>query len=237
MTLFITIGLIFFIAGWVQGVSGFGSVLVAIPLLTLFIDIKVAVPLCMLTSLIITTYMVIQLRNHFDRKKILPLCIGSIPGILIGATVLKAVPSQTIRTLLGILIISYSLYSLFFTIKTRKLHKAWGYIAGFSSGSIGAAFSAGGPPSIIYSTMNNWNKDEIKATLTAFFCFNSYLGAGAHALSGITTLVVLKYFLISSPFVLLGTASGSYCYRFFRKDVYLKVVFSFLVLMGIMMIL
>ncbi len=237
MTVFIAIGLIFFLAGWVQGVTGFGSALVAIPLLTLFIDIKEAVPLCMITNLIITTYLAIQLRKHFDRKKILPLCVGAIPGILIGATVLKAVPSQTIRILLGTLLIAYSLYSLFFTIKPRSLHKAWGYIAGFGSGAIGAAFSAGGPPTIIYSTMNNWSKNEIKATLTAFFCFNSYLGASAHAISGITTLAVLKYFLISSPFVLLGTALGSYCYRFFRKESYLKVVFSFLVLMGIMMIL
>lgn len=237
MTIFIAIGLIFFLAGWVQGVSGFGSALVAIPLLTLFIDIKEAVPLCMLTSLIITTYLAIQLRKHFDREKILPLCIGAIPGILIGATVLKIVPSQTIRMLLGTLLIAYSLYSLLFTVKPRKLHKAWGYIAGFGSGAIGAAFSAGGPPTIIYSTMNNWSKDEIKATLTAFFCFISYLGTSAHVISGITTLVVLKYFLIASPFVLLGTALGSYCYRYFKKEIYLKVVFSFLVLMGILMIL
>lgn len=237
MTDFIAIGLIFFLTGWVQGISGFGSALIAIPLLTLFIDIKEAVPLCTLTSLIITTYLGIQLRKHFHRKKILPLCLGTIPGIIIGVTVLKTVPSQTILTLLGTLLVAYSLYSLLFTIKPRSLHKAWGYLVGFCSGSIGAAFSTGGPPVIIYSTMNNWSRNEIKATLTAYFCFNSYLAASAHAIGGLTTLVVLKYFLISSPFVLLGTAFGSYCYRFFRKEIYLKIVLSFLVLMGIMMIL
>ena len=237
MTTFIIISLIFFLASWVQGVSGFGPALVAIPLLSLFIDVKMAIPLCSLSSLIITTYMAVQLKKHFDRKKILPLCAGAIPGIILGATLLKIVPSEIIRTLMGTLLIAYALYNIFFTIKPRKINYNWGYVSGFLSGSIGAAFSAGGPPTIIYTTLNYWTKDEIKATLTGFFCFNSYMVASAHLINGLTTFTVGKYFLFSAPSVLLGTAIGSYCYRFFRRDVYLRVVFLCLVVMGIIMIL
>ncbi len=228
---------IFFLASWVQGVTGFGSALVAIPLLSLVIDIKEAVPLCILASLIITTYMAILLRKHFDKKKIIPLCLGSIPGIVIGSTLLKTVPSEIIRTFLGILLVSYALYNILFTIRQRPISHRWGYLAGFLSGSIGAAFSAGGPPSIIYTTLSNWSKDEIKATLTGFFCFNSYLVAITHLIIGLTTKQVGHYFLFAAPFVLIGTAVGSYCYRFFNKTLYLRIVYIFLVIMGILMIL
>ena len=146
MTTYILIGLILFLAGWVQGISGFGSALIAIPLLTLVIDIKAAVPLCSLSGLIITTYMAWQLRKHFDRKKLVPLCLGAVPGIISGATFLKTVPSRIIRTLMGILLIVYGLYNLFFSVKPRKINPHWGYAAGFLTGLIGAAFSAGGPP-------------------------------------------------------------------------------------------
>lgn len=237
MTTPIIICLIFFLASWVQGVSGFGAILVAIPLLTFFIDIKIAVPLCSLSSLIITTYMALQLRKHFDRKRITPLCIGAVPGILTGVTLLKTVPSDIIRTVLGSLLTTYALYNLFFTVKQRKINPNWGYLAGYFSGAIGAAFGAGGPPTIIYTTLSDWSKDEIKATLTGFFCFNSYTVAIAHLVSGLTTLEVTKYFLLSAPFVLGGTALGVFCYNFFRKDVYLRIIFSFLVVMGILMIL
>ncbi len=141
-----------------------------------------------------------------------------------------------VRTSLGTLLIAYSLYSLFSTPKPRKLHRSWAYVAGFSTGAIGAAFSAGGPPTIIYSTLNNWSKNEIKATLSGFFLFNSYLTATVHAASGLTTLQVFSYFLISAPFVLLGTVLGSICYGRIPHALYLQLIFTFLVLMGTMMI-
>lgn len=168
MTDIALLSIIFFLAGWVQGVTGFGSALVALPLLTLVIDIKEAVPLCILASLIITTFMAFQLHDHFNRKKILPLCLGSLPGILLGSTLLKTVPSDIIKTALGALLIIYALYHLLFSVRQRPLNYNWGYLAGFFSGAIGAAFSAGGPPSIIYTTLTDWTRDDIKATLTGF---------------------------------------------------------------------
>ena len=231
------ISVIFILAGFIQGMTGFGSALVAIPLLSLIIDIKSAVPLCILNSLVITTYLSLKMRKHLDTKKILPLCIAAVPGIIVGSTALKQVSSTLIRIGLGILLIAYSLYSLFSKPKSGKpLHKVWSYIAGFLSGAIGAAFSAGGPPTIIYTTLNDWKKDTIKATLSGFFLFNSYVIAAVHAVNGLTTTEIFTYFMISAPFVLLGTILGTICYGKIPRERYLQIIFAFLVLMGIMMI-
>jgi len=229
--------MVFLLAGLVQGVTGFGSALVAIPLLCLVIDIKTAVPLCTLSGLIITTTMVLQLRKDVDRRKIMPLCISAIPGIFIGATLLKTVDSSTIRFLLGVFLVVYSIYSLAVRPRPRKLHPAWGWFAGFSSGAIGAAFSAGGPPTIIYTMLNNWSKDEMKATLTGFFMVNSYIIAVVHGVTGVTTKQSLFLFLTSAPFVLIGTLGGSRICRFLPGRNYLKTVYIFLILMGGLMIL
>ncbi len=231
------ISLIFLLAGFIQGMTGFGSALVAIPLLSLIIDIKSAVPLCMLNSLIITTFLSLKMRKDLDKSKIMPLCIAAVPGIIVGSTILKHVESGIIRLWIGLLLIGYSLYSLFSSPKPRKLNKAWAYLAGFSSGAIGAAFSAGGPPTIIYTTLNNWKKDTIKATLSGFFLFNSYLIATVHAINGLTTIEIFTYFMISAPVVLLGTVLGSICYGKIPRQLYLKIIFAFLAMMGIMMIL
>ncbi len=230
------IGMIFFLAAFVQGLTGFGSALIAIPLLCLVVDIKFAIPLSVLTSLIITSLLTLKLKSHLDIRKLLPLCLSTLPGIAVGATLLKHVQSETMALLLGILLICYSSYNLFFTPKPRAIHHGWGYLAGFCSGAIGSAFSAGGPPAIIYTTLTGWSKDYIKATLTGFFLFNSIMVATAHGISGLTTQSVLISFLYSSPFVFAGTLLGSFCYRFLAGKIYLKTVYLFLIVMGMMMI-
>ncbi len=84
MLTFALVSLIFFMAGLIQGLSGFGSALLAMPLLTIFIDVKVAVPLCILNSFLITSYLSFKLKNYMEMKKILSLFAGSLPGIYLG---------------------------------------------------------------------------------------------------------------------------------------------------------
>lgn len=230
------ISIIFLLAGFIQGTTGFGSALVAIPLLSLVIDIKDAVPLCILNSLVITSYLSFKMRKHLDAKKVLPLCVAAVPGIIIGSSVLKHANSALIQICLGILLIAYSLYSLISKPAPRKLHSFWAYIAGFLSGAIGAVFSAGGPPTIIYTALNNWKKDAIKATLSGFFLFNSCVIAIAHATNGLTTIDIFTYFMISAPFVLLGTVLGTIIYGKLPRERYVQIIFAFLIIMGIMMI-
>ncbi|MCJ7602219.1 MAG: sulfite exporter TauE/SafE family protein, partial [Desulfobulbaceae bacterium] len=132
------IALIFLAAGFTQGVSGFGSALVAMPLLLLFIDAKTAVPLCMLNGLIITAFLSLQLRRHVDWRKISPLLIGCMPGIYVGARFLKEADSNLIKLLLGVMLVSYALYNMFCKLRPRRIAPFWPYIAGFFTGVIGS---------------------------------------------------------------------------------------------------
>ncbi len=230
------ISAIFLLAGFVQGMSGFGSALVAIPLLSFVMEIKTAVPLCMLNSLVITIFLALQMKKHLDRKKIMPFCLAALPGILVGATILKKVASSAIQISMGFLLCFYSIYSLFAKPHPRYLHPIWPYLAGFSSGAIGAAFSAGGPPTIIYTSLTNWSKDTIKATLTGFFLFNSCLTVIVHVLSGLSTIEVFSFFLFTAPVTLLGTVLGSISYGRLQQESYFRLIFTFLIVMGIIMI-
>ncbi|MFP7753912.1 sulfite exporter TauE/SafE family protein [Thermodesulfobacteriota bacterium B35] len=236
MTTFLLAGVIFLAAGFVQGLTGFGSALVAIPLLSLLMDVKAAVPLCILNGLVITGYLMYRLRQDLDHRRILPLLIGSFPGILVGATLLARVDSGCIRAGIGILLISYSLFNLLVRPRPLCPGRAWGYLAGFCTGAIGTAFSAGGPPAIIYTALTDWSKDEIRATLTGFFAANSTLIALVHALTGVTTGTTLAYFACTFFFVLAGTMLGSRLTGRINRSAYLRVVHLFLIAMGAMML-
>jgi len=224
--------LIFFLAGLTQGLTGFGGGLVAIPLLCLFMDIKLAVPLSILNGLAITTSMSFGLRRIMDRRKILPLLIGSLPGVLAGTLLLKMADPAGINRMLGILLIAISVINLTFRPRPLNPHVFWGYIAGFFSGTITASVGAGGPPVIIYSAMTDWKKDEIRATLTGFFVLNGYITVAAHTLSGVITRGTLTTFAVTLGFVLLGTYAGSALSNRINRQTYLQIVYLLLIVLG-----
>ncbi len=226
--------LIFLLAGLIQGLTGFGAGLVALPLLCLFMDIHLAVPLCLLNGLVITTTMAIELRQHLDRRKILPLLLGSIPGVLVGAAVLKLADPGLIKHLLAVLLIGYSGFNLVFSPRPIKPAVIWGYFAGFLTGAINAALSAGGPPAIIYTTLTDWKKDEIKATLTGFFMLNGYMTLAAYLFAGMLSREIITSFAGTVLFVLAGTVVGSKV-RIDRRA-YLRLVYMILIGLGVLML-
>lgn len=236
MTALLLSGLIFLLAGLIQGLTGFGGGLVAIPLLCLLMDIKSAVPLSILSGLAITTAMAYQLRHSLDRSRILPMLIGSLPGVVAGTVLLKAADQAMISRLLGLLLLIISAVNLTFRPKPLNPPVIWGYIAGFFSGAITASVGAGGPPVIIYTTLTDWKKDEIKATLTGFFVLNGYITAAVHAGSGMITSETLTTFAATVPFVLLGTYAGSRIGGRINRRTYLQLVYVLLMALGVMML-
>jgi uncharacterized membrane protein YfcA len=236
MTVYLFLFLILLAAGFTQGVTGFGFGLLAIPLLSLFIDIKTAVPLCSLLGILVTALLSLRLRNHIDRRKILPLLCGCIPGVAAGTLVLKKAPAGLLSLIMGVMLIVYVLYRLGGKQQPRSIDPRWAYAAGFFTGAISSAFSAGGPPTIIYATLRGWDKNEIKATLSGFFLAGGLTVITAHALSGMTTRLVLHYFLLSSPVVVVGVLCGSLLYDRIDTGVYLKLLHYLLLAMGMLMI-
>lgn len=236
MTVYFFLLLIILAAGFTQGVTGFGFGLLAIPLLSLYIDIKTAVPLCSLLGILITAFLSLRLRKHIDRRKILPLLFGCIPGVAAGTLMLKKAPTELLSLFMGVMLIAYSLYRLTSRQQPRSIDARWAYAAGFFTGAISSAFSAGGPPTIIYTTLRGWDKDEIKATLSGFFLAGGLIVITAHAVTGLTTGLVLHYFLLTAPMVIAGVFTGSLLYDRIDTGSYLKMLQYMLLAMGVLMI-
>ncbi len=224
--------LIIFLAGFAQGLSGFGSILLALPLLSIFLDIKTVIPLVALHGLVTTLILLIELRKHLERGKVLPIFVGSIPGIPIGVFFLKNMNTNTIQLAMGIILLSYGLFSLFFRPVVWQVKKAGVLLAGFLAGCMGGALGAAGPPVIVYTSLQPWTKDQIKATLQGFYVASGLVVVLLHALSGLTTIPVLWYFLVSMPPLVLGTYLGSFFYGRIDESAYRKIMFLIITFLG-----
>ncbi|MBW1613835.1 MAG: sulfite exporter TauE/SafE family protein [Deltaproteobacteria bacterium] len=232
MQTYILICLIVFFAGFTQGLSGFGSILLSLPLLAIFLDIKIVIPLVAIYGVSITIILLVQLQKYLDWQKIFPLFLGALPGIPIGVYFLKKLDKGMIQWILGIMLISYSLYSLFFRSTNKGIREGWAYLFGFLSGCLGGALSASGPAVIVYTSLQAWSKDKVKVTLQGFFMVSGMVVIFFHALSGLTTVTVLRFFLVSLPLLFLGTYTGSFFYGKIKEKNYKRVMLILLAFLG-----
>ena len=81
------------IAGFIQGLVGFGSGLVSVPLLSIFLGPKTVVPLTLVHGLLMNMYLSVRNRRYIQWKRVLPLFISGVMGIPIGVVLHIFLPS------------------------------------------------------------------------------------------------------------------------------------------------
>lgn len=223
-------------AGFLQGLTGFGFVLIALPLLGRFLPLKTIIPLLCLLALCISLILSVQLRRTIGFRDIALLFAATVPAIPLGVYVLKHVPPQYLGICLGLLMIVFTAYQLMAKPTPRHLGPSWTILAGFLSGVLGAGIGAGGPPVIIYSTVQPWAKDKAKGTLAFYFLVSGAMVSTMHAASGLITREVLHLFLVSTPSMAAGILLGLYAYTRLSDDHYRKLAFVLVFGLGCMLL-
>ncbi len=221
-----------FLGGLIQGVTGFGSVMITLPLLSLAFDLRAVIPLVALFAQCINLWLVVELRRHLSISRLGLLLLATAPGIPVGVWALKAFPEWVISVLVGLLLLLFSLHSLLVRPQPRTLGRGWTALAGFLAGILGGSTGANGPPIIIYAAMQPWTKDEAKSLMTGYFFFAGLAVITLHALSGLTTLRVLGLFAAGFPALAAGVFLGSRLYRKLGGGSYRNAVLLLLLVLG-----
>src|ERR671918_51106 len=105
-------GIVLFLAYLVRGIAGFGSGLIAVPLLTLVSPIPVVVPLVVSLDYIGSASQGIRHRGHIAWKEQLLLVPCMLLGISLGLFMLRALPTVVLSKVLGAFVIIYALSQL-----------------------------------------------------------------------------------------------------------------------------
>jgi uncharacterized protein len=234
MELYALLAAVIFCAAFTQGVIGFGSGLVAMALIPLFMDLQDAVPIVALVGLVLNSVILVQLRAHLDRKKVLPLIGGALLGVPLGVLALRHLDPGPLKLMLGVLLIIYVATSIFGPKdRPRAVHDRWGYLAGFVGGGLGGAFCTSGPPVVLYITLKDWTPDAIKATLQAFFLAISVTQIPMLAATGILGVEHLPLSATALPVLLIGIYAGTRVYDRIDPTLFRRVILAGLAGMGV----
>ena len=123
--------LVIFIAYIIKGLSGFGSGLVAVPLLAFILPLIVIVPILGLLSYGGTVMQSISLRKQVVWPDLLPLIPFSLFGIVLALWLLVNLDAHLLTLFLGGFVMFYALYSLIPT-RLNAAGRVWAIPAGWT---------------------------------------------------------------------------------------------------------
>lgn len=226
---------IIFTAYTVKGLSGFGSGLIAIPLLAFLFPLTVIVPVLGLLSYSGTLMQSFHLRKQVVWSDLLPLIPFSLLGIIIAIWLLVTVDANILVLALGVFVLSYSIYSLL-PIPVHAGSRLWAIAAGSFGGMVGALFGTGGPFYVVYLKMRQVDKSQFRATIAMIFLFDGGARMTGYALNGLFTPQVLWMIVMLMPVLFLGMYVGHHLHIKIDQHRFNQVISLLLMVSGTMLI-
>lgn len=199
--------LIVFAAFVITGLSGFGSGLIAIPMLALFLPLPLVVAVLTLLSYGSTVIQSITLRKHTRWQDVWPLLPFTLVGIVLAMWLLATAPLQNLALILGGFITSYAVYALL-DLKPLQGRRIWAIFAGGFGGFIGTLFGTGGPFYVIYFNLRRLDKAQFRATIATTFLIDGGVRVAGYASIGYFTEQVWWLSLLLLPVLIVGLMIG-----------------------------
>ncbi|HCX72146.1 MAG TPA: sulfite exporter TauE/SafE family protein [Candidatus Cloacimonas sp.] len=230
------IGLIFLLAAMLQGLTGFGFSILAVPLLTLFFSPKLMVPVLLLYSILINVVVFSSCWRSLELKRILVLLIFGIIGMPLGTHLLVVLPDNYLRIGIGFLIFVFGCLQLLGFKKKFKQNSMVSAPIGLISGILSGSISMSGPPIILLLTNQEVDKNVFRSNLAAYFFILNIFTIPVYIMNNLLTTPVLNISLKYLPALLMGVLAGNYFSHKIKEEHFRKITLLLLILLGIISI-
>ncbi|RMF58937.1 MAG: sulfite exporter TauE/SafE family protein [Calditrichaeota bacterium] len=225
--------LILFLATFTRSALGFGGALIAMPLLTMVVGIRIATPLVAFMGITIALMILLKRWREVDVRSAFRLILASAVGVPVGIQLLQRVPEGLVKGILGFVLILFGVYQWLSPQLPQVNSLILEFLFGFFAGVLGGAYNINGPLIVVYGTLRKWKPEHFRATLQGYFLPTGIVILVSHKLAGLWTGQVFQYYFYSLPIILLGILIGGWAHKRLTAPIFLKVVYAFLILMGI----
>ena len=224
--------LIILVAYLIFGISGFGSTLVAVPLLAHVMPLKFAIPMVVVLDCVSAFSMGLKLRADVWKAEFTPMLPFLLVGLLIGAFVLLKVPTQWLLLGLGGFVL---LFGSNFLLDRKPLIRLPRWAAapiGLFAGTTSSALGVGGPIYVFYFTARGATPEQIRATVPAVFSFTTVARIAIFATVGLFNADVLITAAALLPVMALGLWCGHRLHGKLSRDQAIRIIGGLLLLSG-----
>jgi uncharacterized membrane protein YfcA len=229
------VALALFIGVLSQASIGFGSAIIAMPVVAMLVGINTASPLIGLIMFVANSIIVLSNWRQIDWRATWRILLSSVPGLPLGLILILYVPGNLVKGILGAILVGYGFYSLFPRTLQAEINEKWAYPCGFIAGVLGSAYNVNGPPVVIYAALRRWPPERFRSTLSGFFLPSGALIIIGHYLSGLWTLQVWTLFLITLPGVLVALWIGGRLNKRINPAKFNRIINGMVILMGVLL--
>jgi uncharacterized membrane protein YfcA len=195
----------------IRGITGFGSGLVAVPMLALFLPLPFVVPLVLLldfTASLVIGGLTLQRVQWGEVGVLVPF---GIVGVVIGTSLLVNLPKAPMLIVLALFVLAFAVRSLLNLHGNRPISRWWAIPASLTGGTVGGLFGTGGPPYIIYLAHRVRDKGDMRATLSALFFAEGLARIVSFLVAGLLlTADVWVAYLLALPLMLGALYAGGH---------------------------
>ena len=157
-------------------------------------------------------------------------------GIPLGVLLVRTMPSEILVRGLGAFLLAFGLYRLLALLIPTLKRLNWAYGFGLVAGVLGGVHNTGGPPLVVYATMNRWPPVTFRATPQGCFVVTGLGVLISYGLGGLLTAQVLQLFALSIPVVIPAIWLGAWINRHMPMQRFEQILFVILIILGIMLL-
>ena len=224
--------LIILLAYLIFGISGFGSTLIAVPLLAHLMPLKFVIPVVVMLDCVSAISMGLKLRADVWKTEFVPMLPFLLVGLLIGAFVLLKVPTQWLLLVLGGFVLLFGANYLIDRTSMIRLPRWTVAPIGLFAGTTSSALGVGGPLYVFYFTARGATPEQIRATVPAVFSFTTVARIAIFASVGLFNAQMLIAAAALLPVMALGLWCGHRLHGRLTRDQAIRIIGGLLLLSG-----
>jgi uncharacterized membrane protein YfcA len=216
-------------AATVNGALGYGYSSISVPIALLVVTGRVLNPALVIIEVVVNLYALVIHRKRVHRiaRRVLPLSLGLIPGVIGGALLLGIVAPGSAKIaaysiLLPLIIIQAA--GLRFPIKNER---AASVPLGMGVGLLYGLTTISGPPLALFWNNQGVPKDDFKVALALVRSIESVCALAAYAYLGLLTRESSTLLPWMAPGVLIGFPVGHWLVRRIGIETFRRVCMSF----------
>jgi uncharacterized protein len=218
-----------FFAAIVNGALGYGFSSITVPVALLFLANRVLNPALVPIEVVLNAYVLWNNRGAIANiwRRILPIVIGLLPGIVIGTAIVSRVHPGWLRfatfwVLLPLILLQAAGYR-----RPIRSEKSVGLVFGTGVGVLYSVTTISGPPLAIMLNNQGLAKKDFRAALGAVRLAESSMTAVAYAYAGFYSVASMSLIPWIVPSIAIGVPLGALLIQHVQPETFRRVCMSF----------
>ena len=222
-----------FLAALVQGLTGFGFVMLAAPIMTAFIAPQIVVPTMLVHTSVLDVLILLQARRWLSLRRVSMLALPGAIATPLGTYLLVVLDESVLKIVIGLVVGGTALTMLAGYSRAFRRERLASVPVGAASGLLNASTGLAGPPVVLFFANQGVDPREFRATIVGHFLVLNAVAIPAFIVADIFTRDQMVFASVLMPAALAGAGVGIVLSRFVSRRLFMRIALTLVLFAGV----